>query len=246
MRPLFGLVPLALAASFALPAFAHDAPQAGTISIEGRGEVQAAPDTAFITSGVTSQGENAKAALDANTAAMSELIATLKAAGIDAKDIQTSAFSVSPNYVYSDQRDANGFNIPPKINGYIVSNNVTVRVRDLPSLGGVLDKAVSVGANTINGVNFTVADPSKLYDEARKAAFADAKTKAGLYAVAADVTLDNIVSISESQGGVQPEAFMMKAMVPPAGAARDVPVEAGELTYAINVSVQWSLDQAGK
>lgn len=243
MRPLFGLVPLALAASFALPVFAHDAPQGGTISIEGRGEVQAAPDTAFITSGVTSQGETAKAALDANTAAMSELIATLKAAGIDAKDIQTSAFSVSPNYVYSDQRDANGFNIPPKINGYIVSNNVSVRVRDLPALGGVLDKAVSVGANTINGVTFTVADPSKLYDEARKAAFADAKTKAGLYAVAAEVTLDNIVSISESQGGVQPEAFMMKAAAPMADAGGNVPVEAGELTYAINVSVQWSLDQ---
>lgn len=101
---------------------------------------------------------------------MTELLETLKAAGIEPRDIQTSGFSVNPNYVYSDARDANGYQLPPKINGYQVYNTVTVRVRDLNSLGSVLDKAVNVGANTINGVSFSVADPSKLYDEARKAA----------------------------------------------------------------------------
>jgi len=244
MRPLLGLVPFALAASFALPAFAQDVPRIGTISIEGHGEVQAAPDTAFVTSGVSTQGATAREALDANTKSMADLLATLKEAGIDAKDIQTSGFSVSPNYVYTDARDANGYTQPPKINGYIVANNVTVRVRDLPKLGGVLDKAVSVGANTINGVNFTVADPSKLYDEARKAAFADAKAKADLYAGVADVKLDKILSINESTSGAgQPELYMMKA-VPMSADARGVPVSTGELTYSINVSVQWDLNQS--
>jgi uncharacterized protein YggE len=246
MRPLFGLLPLALAATCAFPSYAHEVPQHGTISIEGHGEVQAAPDTAFISSGVTSQGETARIALDANTRAMADLIAALKAAGIEARDIQTSGFSVSPNYVYSEERDANGYTRPPKISGYVVSNSVSVRVRDLASLGGVLDKSVTVGANTINGVSFTVADPSRLYDEARRAAFTDAKAKAGLYAGVAEVGLDHILTISETRNAGQPEPYMVKSVAPMRDAAASVPVEAGELTYSIDVSVQWQLSQTAK
>ena len=133
MRRLATLVPFALLASLSLPAYA------GTITIEGRGEVMAAPDMAQINSGVTTQGASAREALDANTAAMAELIAELKAAGIEARDIQTSGFSVNPNYVYTDERDANGYSLPPKINGYQVSNTVTVTVRELDDLGSILD-----------------------------------------------------------------------------------------------------------
>jgi uncharacterized protein YggE len=240
MRLLTALVPLALCTALTFPALAQDA-ASRTISIEGHGEVIAAPDTAFITSGVTSQGDTARAALDANTAAMNELIATLKAAGIEARDIQTSGFSVNPNYVYSDARDANGYTLPPKINGYQVYNTVTVKVRDLPSLGAVLDKAVTVGANTISGVSFSVADPSDLYDEARKAAFADAREKAELYAATAGVELDSIRSIHEAQGFAQPpQPYMMEAMARDV-ASSPVPVEAGELTFSINVSVSWDI-----
>lgn len=241
MRLFSALIPLALCTALASPVLAAD-DQPGTISIEGRGEVIAAPDTAYITSGVTTQGATAREALDANTAAMGELIATLKAAGIEAKDIQTSGFSVSPNYVYSDARDANGYTLPPKIVGYQVSNTVSVRVRDLPALGSVLDKAVTVGANTISGVSFSVADPSNLYDEARKAAFANARAKAELYAGAAGVELDAIRSISETQGFDQPQPYLMGAMAREAASA-PVPVEAGELTFSINVSVTWELGE---
>ncbi len=237
MRSFAFLIPFALGTALALPALADDG---GTISIEGRGEVVAAPDTAIINSGVTTQGATAREALDANTAAMSELIATLKGAGIEARDIQTSGFSVTPNYVYSDARDANGYTLPPKIVGYQVFNTVSVRVRDLPALGAVLDKAVTVGANTINGVAFSVADPSRLYDEARRQAFADARAKAGLYAAAAGVELDDIRSISETQGYQPPQPYMMDAMAREVAAA-PVPVEAGELTFSINVSVTWEL-----
>ncbi|HEY0033615.1 MAG TPA: SIMPL domain-containing protein, partial [Devosia sp.] len=179
MRHLFALAPLALMAGFALPAFA------GTITIDGMGEVRAVPDMAVINSGVTTQGATAREALDANSAAMAELVATLKEAGIEARDIQTSGFSVNPNYVYSEERDANGYSLPPKINGYQVMNTVTVAVRDLPALGSILDKAVTVGANTINGVTFSVADPSEIYNEARRAALTDAREKAELYAATA-------------------------------------------------------------
>lgn len=241
MRLLTVLVPLALCTALSFPALAQEA-TAGTISIVGHGEVTGTPDTAYITSGVTSQGATAREALDANTVAMNELIATLKDAGIAARDIQTSGFSVNPNYVYSDARDENGYSLPPRINGYQVSNTVTVRVRDLPALGTVLDKAVTVGANTINGVSFTLADPSELYDEARKAAFADARAKAELYAEAADAELGALRAISESQDFLQPpQPYRMEAMARDV-AASQVPVEAGELTFSIDVSVSWAID----
>jgi uncharacterized protein YggE len=240
MRLLTALIPLALCTALTFPALAQE----GTISIEGHGEVMATPDTAFITSGVTSQGATAREALDANTLAMNELIATLKAAGIEAKDIQTSGFSVNPNYVYSDARDANGYTLPPKINGYQVYNTATVRVRDLASLGSVLDKAVTVGANTINGVSFSVADPSDLYDQARKAAFADARRKAELYADIVGLELESIRSINESQGFPQPPQPYAMAEMARDTKASAVPVEAGELTFGINVSVTWDLDDS--
>lgn len=236
MRAPSVLIPFALIAS-ALPAYA------GTISIEGRGEVRAAPDMATINSGVTTQGATAREALDANTAAMSELIDALKAAGIEARDIQTSGFSVNPNYVYSDARDDLGYSLPPKINGYQVSNSVTVVVRDLEELGSILDQSVTVGANTVNGVSFSVADPSELLDQARKLAFADARGKAELYASIADATLGELESISERQDFNGPQPYPMYARAEMSGAA-PVPVEAGEMSFAITVNVSWDLDNS--
>lgn len=233
MRRLSVIVPLVLL-STALPAYA------GTITIEGRGEVRAAPDMATINSGVTTQGATAREALDANTTAMNELLATLKEAGIEARDIQTSGFSVNPNYVYSDARDENGYTMPPKIEGYQVSNTVTVTVRDLADLGSILDQSVTVGANTVNGVSFSVADPSDLLNDARKAAFADAREKAELYAEAAGETLGDLESISERQDFGAPQPYPMYARAEMSAAA-DVPVEAGEMAFAITVAVAWDL-----
>ncbi|WDR05173.1 SIMPL domain-containing protein [Devosia rhodophyticola] len=237
MRTFLALAPVALFAAMASPTLA------GTIAINGHGEVSAAPDTAYVTSGVTTQGTTARDAFDQNTAAMAELIATLKDAGIQPRDIQTSGFSVNPNYVYSDQRTPSGYNQPPKISGYQVSNSVTVRVRALDTLGGVLDRAVTIGANTINGVTFAVADPSDLYKQARKQAFADALGNAELYATAANGTLGDIVTIEEVQNYAPPQPYMVKAMAEAAPRA-DVPVEAGELTFSADVSVKWDLSQS--
>ena len=239
MRRLLVVAPFALMVGLTLPALA------GSITIDGVGEVTAKPDLAVINSGVTTQGATAREALDANSAAMAELIAELKATGIEARDIQTSGFSVNPNYVYTDERDDNGYSLPPKINGYQVANTVTVTVRALDTLGAILDKSVTIGANTINGVTFAVADPSELYNEARKAAFADAREKAELYATVAGGTLDEINSISESQGFKSPQPVAMYAMRAEAASA-DVPVEGGELTFSINVNVQWELDTEKK
>lgn len=240
MRLATILIPLALGTFLAAPALAQSAPSLPTISVDGRGEVTASPDTAYINSGVTTQAATAREALDDNTAAMTQLIDTLKAAGIEERDIQTSGFSVSPNYVYSDVRDALGYTQPPKISGYTVSNTVNVRVRNIDILGDVLDKSVTVGANTINGISFAVADPSELYDQARKLAFEDALAKARLYADAAGVDLESVRSISESQAYAPPQPYMMREAA--LGASdRAVPIQSGELTFSINVQVSWEI-----
>jgi len=240
MRLSTALISLTLATALASPAFA-----AGTMQMSGHGEIMAKPDTAYVTSGVTSQAATAKDALAANTADMTALIGVLKDAGVAEEDIQTSGFAVNPNYIYSDQRDANGYQLPPKISGYTVTNSVTVHVRDLSILGTMLDKEVSVGANTINGINFAVENPSALYDQARKAAFADAKGKADLYADAAGVGLGAIENISENQGYTQPpQPYLYKATAAAADRSAPVPVEAGQLTFSIDVAITWDLGAA--
>jgi uncharacterized protein YggE len=230
---------LPVLASLTLVALASPAFAAGSMQLTGHGEVMAAPDTAYVNSGVTSQAETAKAALAANTTDMSKLIEALKAAGIDSKDIQTSGFSVNPNYVYPDQ---NSPNQPPKIVGYTVTNQVTIHVRDIAQLGTILDQSVQVGANTINGVTFAVDDPSDLYAQARKAAFADAKAKADLYAEAAGVGLGDIQIINEQQTNNQPpQPYLYKATAMAADRSAPVPVEVGQLTFSIDVNVNWEI-----
>lgn len=243
MRRFLPVLPIAVLAALSLPAFANDAAQKPSISIEGKGEVMAAPDTAAVIAGVTSEGKTAREALDANSEAMASLIATLKAAGIDPKDIQTAGFSVNPQYLYPD-KDANGDTPPPRITGYNVQNSVNVKVRKLDALGGILDRVVSAGSNTINGVSFSVADPARLLEEARKAAFADAQAKARTYADAAGVGLGPVLSIAENQNENPPRPVVFKAMAAPMAAA--VPVEAGQLTFDVDVSVVWELKSAAQ
>ncbi|WP_164730377.1 SIMPL domain-containing protein [Pelagibacterium montanilacus] len=236
MRTLALLVPLGLAA-LATPALADDR----TMALSGTGIVRAAPDMASITTGVTTQAETAREALDANTEAMSELTALLREAGLEDRDIQTTEFSVSPQYVYSDQRDESGYTPPPRITGYEVTNAVTIIVRELDDLGVILDRAVSSGANAIRGIAFEVEDTAALLDQARRRAVAEAQAKAETYAEAAGIALGDIVAISESPESQPPQPMMAMAR---AEVASDmaVPVEAGEMSYSITATITWEIE----
>ena len=234
MRLPILLAPIAIAATLASPALAE------TITLTGTGTVRAAPDMATITTGVTTQAETAREALDANTDAMAELVAALREAGLEDRDIQTSDFSVNPQYVYSDQRDDNGYSLPPEIQGYQVSNAVTIVVRDLDALGPVLDQAVSVGANTINGIAFEIADTQEIEEQARRRAVADATAKAETYADAAGFTLGAIESISEIDL-LQPPMPMYRAAAMEMASDSAVPVEAGEMSYSVTATIAWEI-----
>lgn len=229
LLPFLGLA----VAMIATPAMADDVRPERQMTLQGRGEVRAKPDMATVSIDVVRQAGTAREALDANTAAMQEVLASLKAQGFEDRDIQTSSFSVSPRYDYSKD------GAPPKIVGYEVSNQVTVTVRDLKKLGAVLDKAVSDGSNQITGVAFSIATPEPLMDEARKLAIKDALRKARVFADAAQVTLGPITRIAE-QAGYQPPQPYAKTMRMAAEAA-PVPIAEGEQTVEISVSITWEI-----
>lgn len=214
-------------------AFAEGAAPPRTMTLAGHGEVRVAPDLGLVTIGVLSQGDTAAGALKANTAAMQAVFATFKDAAIADKDIQTSNFTVQPRYDYNNN------NQPPRLVGYDVSNNVTVAVRKLDSLGAVLDRVVSAGSNQINGILFQVSKPEAAMDEARKLAVADAARKAHVYAAASAVALGDIVSISE--GGGNPPPIVMQAKTIRAEGAADVPIAQGEQAISVDVNIVWEI-----
>jgi hypothetical protein len=222
-----------------MAASAEEEPTPATLSLAGSGEVAAAPDMAVIASGVVTEAKTARAALSANNAAMAEIVAAMKNAGIAEKDLQTSGFSVEPQYYYPPQQK-DGRREPPRITGYQVSNRLGVKVRDLAKLGELLDLSVSLGANQVSGIAFSVTEEQPLMDTARKQAMGDALRKAKLYAQAAGVTLKRILTISESSGRRPPQPFLARSMA--MEAADSVPVEAGELTLAAEVNVTWEIE----
>ena len=145
-----------------------------TISVTGEGIVAAVPDLATVSLGVTMQGDTAAAAMAAGNRALQAVLERLKAAGIEDRDLQTSNLSLNPNWQSGDGTTA------PVIVGYIASNILSVRVRDLDKLGAVLDAVVTDGANTLNGISFGLADPDPVLDQARTEAVADARGRAEL------------------------------------------------------------------
>ena len=219
--------PLMAALLLATPALAEAEPPA--ISVSGEATVSVPPDLAEIDGGFTSEAKTAREASDANNAAMGKVLLALKAASIDPKDIQTSRLSLQP-------QTQNAPNRPPSIVGYRASNHVTIRLRDVTKVASVIDMLVGAGANDIGGINFMVSAASKLLDEAREQAFADARRKAEIYAKAAGVTLGAPLSISEGNASVP--VFRSKMALAPMAAA---PVALGEETLSVTVNVSWAI-----
>jgi uncharacterized protein YggE len=227
MKHPFALV-VATAALLAAPAVAQPVPPAA-ISVTGEASVSVPPDLAQVDGGVTSDGKTAREASDTNNAAMGKVLLALKGAGIDEKDYQTSRLSLQPQY--APNRSG-----PSPVVGYRASNRVTIRVRDITKVANVIDVLVGAGANEVGGINFMVSQASKLLDDAREKAVADARRKADIYAKAAGVTLGEPLSISEEGSSVP--LYRGKMAAPMAAGAQ---VAQGEETLSVTVSVTWAI-----
>jgi uncharacterized protein YggE len=225
-RPVFAAA-IAAVTLFAAPSMAETAPPA--ISVTGEANVSVPPDLALVDGGVTSEAKTAREATDANNTAMGKVLLALKIAGIDEKDVQTSRLSLQP-------QSAPNRAGPNAIVGYRASNRVTVKVRNVSNVAAVIDTLVGAGANEIGGIQFMVSQASKLLDEARDKAVADARRKAEIYARAAGVTLGAPLSISE-QGNAPPMPYRKMS----AGLQTAAPVAQGEETLSVTVNVSWAI-----
>jgi hypothetical protein len=205
-----------------------------TLSVSGSGKVYLTPDIAYITIGVHTEGENAKTAVGENNADVLDVIDVLKKMGIEAKDIQTTNFSIVPQKEYDNEGKPTGKIL------YIVDNSVYVTIRDLEMVGEVLDAVVEAGANQINGIQFDVADKSSALSQARKAAVKDAYAKAQELAAAAGVALGAVQTISEYTSSAPLPMYDMRAAAPMAVEA-SVPVEAGQMLLTIEVSIVYEI-----
>lgn len=211
------------------------------ILVSGQGSVDIAPDMAILSLTVTREADTARGALDANSSAMSEVITAMKAEGIEARDLQTSNFSIQPRYSRPPPKPS-GEREPPQIIGYTVRNSLTVRVRDITIVGAVLDKSVTLGVNEGGNIRFTNADPSAAIEQARIKAVKQAIDKANTLATAAGVKTGKLLEISEQSFNPRP-MVMAEAQMSMARTSNSVPVAAGENTYKVMVNVSFAIDQ---
>lgn len=206
-----------------------------TITVVGEGIAAAQPDMAVVTVGVVSQAARAADALAQNSKNMTGVIAVVKDAGIEPRDIQTSQISLRPQYARPNQEAREG----PKLVGYEASNNVSIRVRAFDKLGGLLDKLVTSGANQIRGLELTFADPGPLRDRARVEAMKDAMRRAEILADAAGVRIVRLFSASEDYS--EPPRPMMRMQMDSAAVRAPAPVEAGEQEIRARVTAVFEI-----
>jgi uncharacterized protein YggE len=221
---------LAMAQAPLVPATPVD----GTVlEVNTTGRVTRAPDQAVIRAGVVTQSTTAAAATQENATRMAQVIASLKSAGIQSRDLSTSNVSLQPQYRYAD-------NQPPVVTGYQASNSVSVKFRDIARSGAVLDALVKAGANQIDGPALSLSQPDAALDAARADAVKRAQARASLYAQAAGLRVDRILSISEAgeNDGGQPQPpvmFRVRAMAADSAAATQVLPGETDVTATINV-----------
>jgi hypothetical protein len=204
------------------------------ITVQGAGRVTIKPDLATISVSVQVTAATAAEAQSKASAAMAKVIAAVKGQGVADADLTTQWISLAPQYSY----DSTG-TTPPKILGYQASQSLTIKVRQIDKSGPVIDAAVSAGANQVDGIAFSVADPTSAAAQARTAAVADARTRAAVLASAAGVTLGAAVSITELSASAPPP--IPYAYDKALGVSAETPVQAGTTDIEVDVQVTFAI-----
>ena len=164
---------------------------------------------------------------------MDRVIAALKRAGVEDRDIQTSNLNLNPEYTYVN-------NQPPKLNGYTASNQLSIRFRDIANSGKILDALVAEGANQINGPSLTIDKPETALDEARARAVAAGRARADLYARSLGLRVVRVVAVSES-GGNYPSPPPMPMMMEARAQAADTKIVPGEQKLSVTLTMTFEL-----
>lgn len=227
---------LALVLAILLSACGAAAAQTRSLTVTGTGTVYLTPDIAYITIGVHTEDPDITQAIESNNSQAQAVVDALRNSGIDAKDLQTSNFSLNSS-TQTDQLTGK-----PTGTTYAVDNTVSVTVRDLSKLASLLDTAVHAGANNINSISFDVADNSSGLAQARQKAMENAGTLATELAKTAGINLGGIQTITYSENPVGPYYGLALGGAGAAPAASSsVPINPGQLQLTANVTVTYGL-----
>ena len=215
------------------PVFAQDRPM---IVVTGQAEMTAPADMATVTFGVRHDAPTSAEAMDAVSIALQSITATLDAAAVPQGDVQTGRINLIPRY----GRTLTGQIDYAKIESYTAEVQLTVKSYDLPRLGGMVSDLIAAGANTVNGITFGLNDPEEVTDNARRAAVADARHRAEVYAEAAGEEVGGVLLMTENGGGYQP-MFAMMSEARSGGPEMDVPLSPGVITVSANITVHFEI-----
>ena len=204
-----------------------------TITVIGVGRIAIRPDVADIRVGTTLSAETAAAARDAVARIMAAVLRAVRSLGIEDSDLQTSSLMVTPR---TDYRTGTA-----RVTGYEATNAVSVVVRDLETLGALVDQAVTAGATTIDGPSFRLSDPAEATTAARRLAVEDAADRAATLAAAAGLRIVGVASMGE--GGVRPMPLPRAARMMAVAEASPSPVEIGSDEVRVQVEVVYLADQ---
>lgn len=206
-------------------------PPGGSIAVTGEGRVSVVPDVADLRLGVSIARLTVVEARQDAASTMASILASVVAAGVSKKDVQTSLLSVQPRYDYRDGK-------PPELSGYELANVVDVTVRDLARLGDVVDGSLKAGATSMDSLTFRLADSAPAEREARILAMANARARADVLAEAAGLSITGVASVVED-GAMPPPRPFAKAERMMMAADTSTPVESGSLEIAVRVTVAY-------
>jgi uncharacterized protein YggE len=211
--------------------------EAQGLSVSGEGRASAAPDVAVLGLGVSAKAATVKEANSQAQEAMSDLLESLEDNGVQEKDIQTSQFSVYPEYDYRNNEQV--------LTGYRVTHMLQVKVRDIDKAGEVIDDAVEAGGDLlqVQSISFTIDDTTALRSEARGEAVADAQTKADELATLAGVSLGKPTYISESiSTPYYPQPYYDRGLGYAMEAEPVTEISAGELEVVVTVYMTYAIE----
>jgi uncharacterized protein YggE len=204
------------------------------ITVTGVGRAATPPDLAFVDLGIRVAGRTVAEARQAGAAAAERVLEAVRSSGLAAEDIQTAAFSIAPRYRHTPAGESH-------VDGYEVNNAVTLRVRDLAAVGGLVDAAAAAGGDdaVVHGIRFALEDDRSPLARAREAAMADAAARAAQLAAAAGARLGAVLAIEEAgQGGIHVK-LAREAML---SADSGTPIEGGSAQVTVAVTVRYAIE----
>ncbi len=205
-----------------------------TLVVSGEGKVEAKPNVGVIQAAIETEGKTTEVIQRTNDDRIRTVVDFLKGQGVAAADIQTTDYNLSPSYFYPPNRK-------PQLNGYMLTQGLTIKVRDLTKAGGIMGALTSKGVNRINGINFIIDKPEQLLAEARTKAITVARTQAEQIATGLGVKIGRVLSYNEGSNSIQPPV-PMRMMSMGAMTAAPSPIEPGSQEEQVNVTITFELE----